>query len=167
MGVFATRENISTKTYHFGTKSLGPDGIRCQAVMCLIFLMTTGALLTGCGGGPSSVSGNVTLDGQPLAGKDQTRVTIMFYPESGGAPAAALADEYGGYSLATGAQKGLAPGNYVVIIAATESTPAAAGGMPGKRMITPAKYADPKQSGFHAEVKPGRNTFDFDLKSSG
>jgi hypothetical protein len=107
-------------------------------------------------------------DGEPLAGSDNVRVTIMFYPESGsGAPAAAIADEAGEYVLSTGSQAGLAPGNYVVTLSATEFTPTAdPGGMPGKRVLTPARYANPKQSGFRAEVTPGRNTFDFDLQST-
>jgi hypothetical protein len=89
----------------------------------------------------------------------------MFFPASGsGAPAAALADESGNYSLSTGAQSGLAPGSYVVTLAATEVTPGAAG-EPRKRVITPLRYANPKQSDLRAEVEPGRNTFDFDLRS--
>jgi hypothetical protein len=90
----------------------------------------------------------------------------MFYPESGGAPAAAITDSQGRYQLATGAKVGLEPGNYAVVISATESTSSEGNGdSPKKRVITPAKYADPKQSGFHAEVKPGSNTFDFDMRS--
>jgi hypothetical protein len=77
-----------------------------------------------------------------------------------------LTDDEGRYQLATGAKVGLAPGNYAVVIAATESEPAAAGSESSKkRVITPARYANPKQSGFHAEVKPGSNTFDFELTS--
>jgi hypothetical protein len=129
-----------------------------------VLLLT--AVLTGCGDGSASVSGRLTLDGQPLAGSNQVRATVMFYPESGGAPAAALADEQGRYRLATGARMGLAPGNYLVVISATESEPSTSeADTPKKRVITPAKYADPKQSGFRAEVKPGNNTFDFDMQS--
>ena len=138
-----------------------PAGLRLHA-----FLILT-VVLTGCGSGLSSVSGNLTLDGKPLAGSDNVRVTIMFFPESGsGAPAAALADEEGGYSVSTGSQSGLAPGNYVVTLSATEYRPTdSTGGMPSKRVLTPARYANPKLSGLRAEVQPGRNTFDFDLRS--
>jgi hypothetical protein len=89
----------------------------------------------------------------------------MFYPEGGGAPAAAVADDVGRYQLATGAQTGLAPGKYTVIIAATESAPMAKEGKTNKRVITPAEYMDPKKTKLRAEVQPGSNTFDFDLKS--
>src|SRR5262245_12531438 len=74
----------------------------------------------GCGGGQSSVSGTVTLDGQPLTKTESRNVTIMFVPEGGGSPASALVDESGGFTLATGAQAGLAPGKYIVTLAAVE-----------------------------------------------
>jgi hypothetical protein len=132
--------------------------------LCPTLFLTV--VLTGCGGSASSVSGTVTLDGRPLGGSQSVRVTVMFYPESGGAPAAARADARGGYVLSTGAQQGLASGNYVVAISANEVIPPKVeGGMPGMRALTPQRYADPAQSGLRAEVKPGRNTFDFDLKS--
>jgi hypothetical protein len=124
------------------------------------------AALAGCGGSAASVNGKLTLDGEPLAGSNRVRVTIMFYPQAGGVPAAALADEQGRYSLSTGSRVGLAPGDYVVVVAATESeAPAYASTEPRKRVITPARYADPKKSMLSAKVKPGRNTFDFDLTS--
>lgn len=124
--------------------------------------------LTGCGDGFSSVTGQIKLDGNPLAGGENVAVTIMFYPESGrGSPAAALADESGNYALSTGARKGLPPGNYVVTLSASEFTPpTVAGGMPTRKDLTPARYTNPKLSGLRAEVKPGRNTFDFDLSST-
>jgi hypothetical protein len=128
--------------------------------LCLI------TALAGCGGSAASVSGKLTLDGQPLAANNRVRVTVMFYPRAGGVPAAALADDAGRYSLSTGSHVGLAPGEYVVVVAATESeAPANPSAEPRKRIITPAKYADPKKSMLSATVKPGRNTFDFDLTS--
>jgi hypothetical protein len=134
--------------------------------LCLAILLSI--TMSGCGNGLSSVSGRITLDGKPLAGSKSVRVMIMFYPESGtGAPAAAIADESGDYVVSTGSQSGLAPGNYVVTLSATEFTPAAdPRGMPTKRVLTPARYANPKESGLRAEVQPGRNTFDFKLHSS-
>lgn len=164
-----TKNSSHCPCAEFGSSTLlcqfGVDAIvSWPRAACSILVMSVA--LTGCGNGLSSVSGDLTLDDQPLAGSDRVRATIMFYPESGGAPAAALADESGGYVLSTGAQDGLAPGNYLVIVSATESSPpAVAGGTPSKRVLTPEKYANPKQSGLRAEVKPGRNTFNFDLKS--
>jgi hypothetical protein len=133
---------------------------------CLVLFVSIA--FAGCGSDQSSVSGKLTLDGKPLARSENVQVTIMFFPESGsGAPAAAMADESGRYELATGGRSGLAPGNYVVTLIATEVTPAANGGAPIKRVATPLRYANQKQSGLRAEVQLGRNTFDFDLTSQG
>ncbi len=123
------------------------------------------ALATGCGGSASSVTGTVSLDGKPLVGSETVFVTVMFYPESSGAPAAARLDEGGRYSLSTGSQEGLPPGNYSVAISAREVTSPSASGSSGERRLAPRRFASPKTSGFKAEVKPGANTFDFDLKS--
>lgn len=128
---------------------------------CLLFALT---VMLGCGNSLPTVSGRLTLDGQPLAASDTVRVTIMFYPEGGGAPAAALADSSGRYELATGGREGIAAGRYVAVISATESSPSTGGTAP-KRVLTPAKYADPKQSGLQVKVMPGSNTFNFDLNS--
>jgi hypothetical protein len=90
----------------------------------------------------------------------------MFYPESGsGAPAAGIVDESGRYRLSTGRQDGIAPGDYVVTLAAVEVKPSAPGRPANKRMITPLRYTSPKQSDLRAAVQPGRNRFDFDLTS--
>jgi hypothetical protein len=131
---------------------------------CVCAALLLMAVVAGCGDGRSSVSGKLTLDGKPLARSKDKQVTIMFFPESGnGAPAAALADESGKYELTTGGQSGLAPGNYVVTLVATEFTSAANDGASAKRIVTPLRYANPKLSGLRAEVQPGRNTFDYDL----
>jgi len=52
-------------------------------------------VLPGCGGAPASVSGKLTLDGKLLAGITQARVSIMFYPEAGRAPAGGVAGAQG------------------------------------------------------------------------
>jgi hypothetical protein len=116
-------------------------------------------LLAGCGGGASTVSGSVSLDGQPLTRTESRNITIMFTPESGGAPASALVDESGEFSLATGARAGLAPGKYIVTLAAIEVT----GGK--KQVVTPARYSNAKDTDLRADVQPGSNNFDFELKS--
>jgi len=133
-----------------------------MAILALVLV-----IVAGCGGSESSVSGSITLDGQPLATTDAVRVTIMFFPESGGAPAAARADESGQYSLSTGGQSGLAPGDYTVAISANDAgRPQNGEAAPAARATSPLHYANPKLSGLKAEVEPGSNTFDFDLKSS-
>jgi hypothetical protein len=148
---------------YFNVRLISIDGWIVNRVVVL-FLALGG--FAGCGESLPTVSGNLTLDGRPLAASDTTRVTIMFYPEGGGAPAAALVDSNGHYQLATGAKEGVAVGRYVAVVSATDSAPSGvAGGSPRKKVLTPAIYANPKQSGLVADVKPGSNTFDFDLKS--
>jgi hypothetical protein len=123
------------------------------------------ALAIGCGGSESSVSGTISLDGKPLVGSETVLVTVMFYPEASGAPASAMLDGNGQYSVSTGSQTGLPPGTYSVVVAAQEIVGSVSDGSKGMRNLAAPKYASPKTSGFKAEVKPGANTFDFDLKS--
>jgi hypothetical protein len=140
---------------------------KSQVAWRLTAISFAALVLSGCGNGLSSVSGNVTLDGKPLRGSESVRVTVMFYPASGrGAPAAAIADENGEYAVATGSKEGLAPGSYVVTLSAVEFIPSnVPGGMPGRKVLTPERYANAKESGLSADIKPGRNTFDFELSS--
>ena len=114
----------------------------------------------GCGGA-SSVSGRVTLDGQPL-----TTGTITFKPQ-GDAPAAiGQISSNGSYRLSVGTSSSVAPGQYQVTIVATELVaPTPTDPSPLPKMLTPEKYNDPATSGFTAEVKPGKNFFPFEMKS--
>jgi hypothetical protein len=123
--------------------------------------------LVGCGNGLSSVNGTVTLDGVPLTGGEGVKASIGFYPDGQpGAPGIGFLDSNGHYTLMVGSQEGIAAGKYAVAISATRIImPKDPAGMPSGEPMTPRKYADPRQSGFHADVQPGRNTFDFDLKS--
>lgn len=129
------------------------------AIISLVLMIAV-----GCGGSASSVSGTVSVDGKPLVGSDTVRVTVMFFPELSGAPAAAKLDTSGQYELSTGSQAGLPPGNYSVAISAKEIATSGGGGQ-GARDLAASNYSDPQTSGLRAEVKPGSNTFDFDLKS--
>lgn len=131
------------------------------AVAVLVIL-----LAIGCGGSAANVTGTISVDGKPLLGSDTIRVTVMFYPESSGALAAAKIDESGKYVLSTGSQEGLLPGNYLVAISAKEITAPSASGSPSARDLAAPNYGNPKTSGLKAEVKPGSNAFNFDLKSA-
>ncbi len=105
----------------------------------------------GCGRGDrpplGTVSGTVTLDGEPLAG-----AVVMF--ETEGVPAStSITDETGHYELTYLRDiRGAAVGIHTVRIA-TIAEPAD-GGMPGLR---------DRVTGVQREVKPGRNVFDFDV----
>jgi len=124
-------------------------------------------LCVGCGSDLATVTGTVTLDGQPLAGSDMLRGTVQFSPEDGhGTKAVGYVDGNGHYDLTSGSRVGVLPGNYLVTISANQIIPSKTpGGAPSGRLVTPARYADPKNSGFKAEVGRGRNTFDYALTS--
>jgi hypothetical protein len=134
-------------------------------------LMTSAVCLSlsGCGNGLAQVSGQVTLDGQPLqGGNGNVRVTIQFQPANGvGSTAIGLADENGNYTLATGSKDGIPPGDYVVTCSASELVQAkgssAAG---GSRQISDPKYANANTSGLKFTVQPGKNEFNILLESS-
>ncbi|NLF71831.1 MAG: carboxypeptidase regulatory-like domain-containing protein [Candidatus Anammoximicrobium sp.] len=140
---------------------------------CLLCAMLSCLLVTslGCGSGNplnrQAVSGNVTLDGQPL---DQGTIELVpTSSEQGVLSGGMIAD--GSFQVA--ADKGLPPGTYTVRIYSTETSAAGAAppagadiapAQPAKERI-PARYNS--QSELKAEVKDGEsNTFTFDLKSN-
>jgi hypothetical protein len=124
---------------------------------------------SGCGNGLASVSGSVTLDGQPLRGGNGVRGTVTFQPKSGqGATAVGNLDENGKFVLSTGSQKGVAPGDYLVACSATQIIPSKnPGGTPSGRRVTPLKYADAQTSGLQFTVQSGGNEFELPLVSAG
>jgi hypothetical protein len=99
------------------------------------------------------MSGQVTLDGEPL-----TKGTVVFHPEKAGADAYATIDTSGTYSVRTGTDKGLEPGDYVVTVVATTGPP------PYGKLITPERYGSAKKSGLKVTVGAGDNRFDIPLK---
>lgn len=132
-----------------------------------LILATTISLVAGCGDGQAQVSGTVTLDGTPIAGGGDVRCTVSFFPEGGGTPAVGSVDQSGRYSLSTASRSELQPGSYNVAISAIQLTmPTEKGDSPSGRPMTPRHYARAAESGLHAEVKPGHNTFDFALESA-
>jgi hypothetical protein len=125
-------------------------------------------LLTGCGERLSTVTGQVTLDGRPLARGPELVGTVQFVPQDGGPTATAYLDESGRYNLSSGSRKGTQPGHYLVAVSATKIISAdTEGGAASGRPATPRHYANPKESGFSVDVEPGDNSFDFALVSSG
>ena len=137
-------------------------------VLCLTFL------LQGCGSSDQpelgEVTGTITFDKQPLVG-----VAVVFQPENG-RPARGMTNAEGKYELIYIRQtKGSKVGPNRVEIApseAGEAEEAASGGeepeagakksKSGKPTI-PARYN--VRSELTADVKPGKNTFNFDLES--
>lgn len=120
-------------------------------------------LVAGCGGGKlgSHVAGKVTLDGEPLA-----EGTISFVAVDGQTATAGATISNGTYSL------DLPPGPKKVEITATKvvGTRPTYEGDPNSPMenttkqIIPVRYNEKTE--LTREVAPGKNTFDFDLKSA-
>lgn len=91
----------------------------------------------------SKVNGKVTVDGRPLAAG-----TITFRGKNGfNGSAKTHAD--GSYSVRSAGAAGLPSGVYRVTISKGD---------------LPAQYSDPNRAVLTAEIRPGVNTFDFDLK---
>jgi hypothetical protein len=130
-----------------------------RACICLAWLVP----LAGCGAGTgATVSGRITLDSSPL-----DDATISFVPTAGGQREAAWATvKEGHYSIST--SEGLGPGRFRVEVRALRATgdksiqadPTLP--TPSKEVV-PAKYNT--KSELVAEIKPGANTADFELKS--
>ena len=111
--------------------------------------------LAGCGGKlPGRISGAVTLDGAPLR-----TGTIVFHPDMPGAAAYAAIDENGNYTVRTGNDQGLIPGDYVATVVATTGPP------PNGKLLTPSRYGNVQQSGLRFAVAPGDNRIDIGLRT--
>jgi hypothetical protein len=115
-------------------------------------LAAAAVCLAGCGGNLVAVTGTVTLDGQRL-----TTGTVTFHPAGKGPTGYAQIGSDGTFSARTGADEGLAPGDYRITVVATgpmpESTPQNRE-LPPPR-ITPDKYASPKTSDLKCTVPGG------------
>jgi hypothetical protein len=113
----------------------------------------------GCGRGPemAPVSGRITVGGQPVE-----RGSVLFVPDGSGTAAAANIEPGGAYVLRTGLEtQGAAVGRYRVGIGGRGLDDPEA--LPPNRVLHP-RYANPRRSGLTAEVKPGPNEINFDLK---
>ncbi|HZN35118.1 MAG TPA: hypothetical protein VFB80_14920 [Pirellulaceae bacterium] len=145
--------------------SLSRNGRRRLCLAGYVGVLAAISLVAGClGGNAASVTGAVTLDGQPLTTGD-----VSFYPDgSPGAAAYGQINAEGKYTLSTGTAAGLSPGKYVAVVVATKPLPPPkdpyAPEVPPER-ITPAKYATVSTSDLHVEVKPGANDLPLSLKS--
>ena len=132
-------------------------GSRCG--LSVWFLALT---IAGCGGGDSlnrgSVSGKVTLDGQPVE-----TGSISFLPTDGTqGPMAAGQISKGQYSIA--AKVGPVVGKYSVQIEAFRDTGKKnEGGSPISEPMIPPQYNS--QTTLKVEIKKGANTHDFTLQS--
>lgn len=115
----------------------------------------------GCGGKPSdqpdlgTVSGIVTLDGNPLAD-----VVVTFDPKGGGRASVGKTDAAGRYELTFSAgARGAVIGTHSVSITTPSEAPSPTGG--AAKDPIPAKYN--RATTLTHEVQAGSNTINFDL----
>ena len=121
-------------------------------------------LLTGCGGlYDASVSGTVTLDGNPLP-----RGTVAFNPENPGPASYGQIDDSGHYTVMTGREEGIPSGQYLLTVVANEIPQVEGkdgGPPPAGKPITPRWYRSPTTSGLSFTIESGSNTIDLPLTS--
>ena len=129
------------------------------AAACAMLMAGALALAVGCGVHDSSVYGTVTLDGKPLE-----TGTVTFHPAGDGAVAYGRIGADGSYRLHTGAEQGLAPGEYVVTVVATAAPPDPHSEVVGK-LLTPARYGNLDQTDLHFTIEPGKNQIDLALRT--
>lgn len=135
--------------------------------MARFFFLAGAIAISGCRETPTSVSGSVTLDGEPLKIASDMRGTVLFQAVGGqGAVATGILDPAGHYQLAVGSSTEIPPGKYQVAITASQLLPKSEKGEQQGKLITPLKYMSAQSSGLQAEVKPGENQFDFALSTA-
>ena len=149
------------------TTSPAPRPARSHSRRLATIALAAGLMIVGVwyANRPSTVSGVVTLDDKPL-----TTGLVSFHPVAAGPIAYGRIDERGGYEIRTGGSGGLAPGEYLVTVAANEPpahppapTPEIRESLP-RPLITPEKYAAKETSGLRVTVRSGKNEFDFNLR---
>lgn len=148
-----------------GATELRGTGILNRSVMLLLLSLVAVAASAGCGrSNNASVSGQVTLDGNPLR-----RGTVGYHPTEQGPVAYSGIDEDGRYEVKTGNLAGLVAGDYVVTVVAIEGVidPAAAGNQPPQagRLLTPVVYRNKATSPLRYLVSTGSNEIDIALNS--
>jgi hypothetical protein len=137
------------------------DAVKLAGVFLLLIVTD------GCQQQPTTVSGRITLDGRPLIVPTDARGTVVVQPNGGhGTVATGLLDSTGHFNLATGSSPEVAQGKYYVTISVAQLLPKVENEERSAKLITPARYASPRESGLAIDVKPGVNQVTFDLVSS-
>ena len=124
-------------------------------LVCLVLV----ACCAGCGSRSelAAVRGKVTLDGQPLAD-----AFVVYAPTKSGTTSYGRTDSGGNYEMMfTDSQKGAWIGENSVRISTGDL---GRGGGAGPKERVPVVYNE--TSTLKAEVKPGSNTFNFELYSN-
>ena len=129
-------------------------------------LLTVGIALTiGCNKSErpplGTVRGTVTLDGEPLDG-----AIVSFSPTEGGRVSQDRTDPKGGFNLIyIGTTRGAKTGKHAVRITTAYESADASGQMVEHEEVVPKRY-NGKDTELSADIKPGSNTVNFDLKST-
>lgn len=132
---------------------------------CVTFVLGAGALFAAGCSNLVPVQGEVTLDGQPLAGAQ-----VMFVPTTG-RPATGKTDAHGKFRLTTNhANDGVAAGEYTVTVTANkveyQAKPGSEEGFVEKLIwLAPEKYSRPAESGLKQTVSPTTTQIRLELKS--
>jgi len=155
--------------------------VRHPLLFALTFVSLGSAFLTGCGGSSApTVTGTVTMDGQPLS-----NAQVTFTPADGGQTAIGKTDSSGKFELYRRDERGAPVGSYEVRVT-TIAEPGTAissdipsdsedylsqvGGessrnasKPSTKEAIPARYNT--QTTLTREVESGKNKFDLELTS--
>jgi len=146
---------------------------RRAACLAAALALTFG--LVGCAGNATDgnlvpVTGNVTLDGKPLAGASVTFAVVGGTPGLGGV---GITDEAGNFEIADfRAGKGLAPGEYKVLVSKivmADGSPIPAGTVSiaelSTRDLVPRRYSDPNATVLKQTVREGGAPVTLELTS--
>lgn len=124
----------------------------CRNALLLLLLCVA---LSGCGSSEFvPVSGKVTLAGKPL-----TTGTVTLISTTGRSIGYGAIQPDGTFTISTGKQSGLKPGEYKAsVVSTTVAAPQAADqSEPIPALLTPAKYADAETSGLKYQIAvPGK-----------
>jgi len=136
----------------FDRSYITADGWRLFAFVFLV--------VAGCGDSKfGQVSGTVTLDGQPLA-----NATVEFQPKNG-SPSYGETDQKGRFQLLYSPKKaGASVGEHTVRISTYRIVADAANSVTLPEKVPPVYNSDSQET---REVKPGRQTMNFDIRTDG
>lgn len=130
-----------------------------HAAICLL-ISAIALVLSGCGASSeSTISGIVTLDDKPLP-----LGTVKFYPVGAGPVAYGGINTDGSYSVKTGSDDGLSPGEYVVTVVSMTPPPEGVTRELGE-LLTPLRYGLRESSDLKFTVESGKNVIDLELHS--
>ena len=133
-------------------------------LLAAVFLVMGTALIVGCNKSErpplGTVRGTVTLDGKPLDG-----AIVSFSPIDGGRVSQDRTDPKGAFNLIyIGTTRGAKTGKHAVRITTAYESADASGQLVEHEEVVPRRY-NGKDTELTADIKPGSNTVDFDLKS--